>query len=694
MRPQILYPLFTPIENLQGVGSALGKKLEKIHITRIIDLLWHLPVKIQDRRYMPKIADAQSGNIATIKIRIDGIEKPNNPRQPWRIGASDGTGQMVISYFRASESWINKTFPIGEIRVVSGTLDYWHGTLQMSHPDYIGSFDDIAHIARIQPVWPLTAGVTNKLMGRLVTQSLERLADLEEWQDVHWLNKQSWPGFKECLLGLHNPESAEFLKLSHPYHRRLAYDEILAHQLALRLLRKYIKAQNGVAIKGNGEMVKAILKQLPFELTEAQKRSLREVLTDMREPSKMIRLIQGDVGSGKTMVALFAMITANEAGFQACMMAPTEILARQHYKTISDFAQYAGIETVLLTGREKGKTREAILEKIANGEAQIIIGTHALIQDDVQYYNLGLAVIDEQHRFGVQQRVTLTSKGKAVDLLVMTATPIPRSLMLTMWGDMESSRLDEKPHGRKPIETRTISNERLHDVTEAIGRAMQKGAKIYWVCPLVEESEQSDMAAAEDRYHQLQDYFGTDKVHLVHGKMKGKDKDAAMNAFKDGPPSILVATTVIEVGVDIPEATVIVIEHAERFGLAQLHQLRGRVGRDTTQSSCLLVYSRPLSYVAKERLKIMKDTNDGFLIAEKDLELRGAGDILGTRQSGLPEFKFVDLDAHKDLLLAAADDVNLILNKDPELKSERGHALRNLLYLFERDAAASLLSSG
>ncbi|MFV0431285.1 MAG: ATP-dependent DNA helicase RecG [Alphaproteobacteria bacterium] len=694
MRPQILYPLFTSIEKLQGVGSTLGKKLEKIGLVRIIDLLWHLPTKVQDRRYMPKISEAQANVIATLKVRVDGIEKPHNPRQPWRIGVSDGTGQMVISYFKASESWIIKNFPIGEVRVVSGHLDFWHGQLQMSHPDYIGSIDDMAYIAKLHPIWPLTAGITNKFMGRLVTQALERLEDFEEWQDKSWLKKNEWPSFKNCLYELQNPSSTEVLTLSSLYRRRLAYDEILAHQLALLLLRKHIKSQNGIAIKGNGEKVKEILAHLPFELTDAQRRSLKEILLDMRQPSKMVRLLQGDVGSGKTMVALFAMVTATEAGLQACMMAPTEILARQHYKVISTYAQKVGVHTILLTGREKGKKRQEILEQIASGKAQIIIGTHALLQDDVLYHNLALAVIDEQHRFGVQQRVTLTAKGKAVDLLVMTATPIPRSLMLSMWGDMESSKLDEKPQGRKDIATRALPSERLGDVVQAIGRAMTNDAKVYWVCPLVEESEKSDMIAAEDRYQQLKEFFGEEKVHLVHGKMKAKEKDEAMAAFKDGGASILVATTVIEVGVDVPEATVMVIEHAERFGLSQLHQLRGRVGRDNSQSSCLLVYHQPISHVAKERLKILRKTNDGFLIAEKDLELRGSGDLLGTKQSGLPEFKFVDLEAHRDLLFAAADDVQLILNQDPELKSERGQALRILLYLFERDAAASLLSSG
>ncbi len=694
MRPSILYPLFTAIENLQAVGPANAKKLEKLHITRIVDLLWHLPHKIQDRRYMPKIAQANADIIATLKVRIDNIEKPYNPRKPWRITASDSTGSMIISYFRASEKWITKTYLIGEIRVISGPLDFWHGTLQMSHPDYVGAMSDIDYIARIHPVWPLTAGITNKFINHLMNQALARIENFPEWQDENWLKQKGWKHFKSAITHLQYPESAQALELNHPDRARLAYDEILAQQLALRLLRQHMRAKSGCIIKGDSIKAKQILSHLPFELTKAQKRSLREILTDMRQETKMVRLLQGDVGSGKTLVALFAMATANEAGFQSALMAPTEILARQHYQSINELALHANINVILLTGREKGKKRQEILEQIATGEAHIIIGTHALIQEDVFYKNLAFAVIDEQHRFGVHQRMALTNKGRAVDLLVMTATPIPRSLMLSVWGDMESSKLDEKPTGRLPIETRIIANNRTDEVISGLKRAIAQGEKIYWVCPLVEETEKSDLTAAEDRYEMLKSYFTEDQLYLVHGKMKAKDKDLAMQNFKESGGAILVATTVIEVGVDISDATIMVIEHAERFGLAQLHQLRGRVGRNNKQSSCLLMYSSPLSFVAKERFKIMRQTNDGFLIAEKDLELRGAGEILGIKQSGMPEFTFADLEVHKDLLLAAADDVKLILNQDPELQTHRGQALRLLLYLFEKDAAANLLHSG
>ncbi len=694
MRPEELYPLFTPIEALHGVGQSHAKKLEKLGLVRIIDLLWHLPVKVLDRRYMPKISEAVVNNIATIKLRIDKIEKSPNPKSPWRIHVSDTTGHMVISYFRASSAWIEKTFPIGSVRVVSGHVENRHGILQMNHPDYIGSIEDLPHIARLQPVWSLTAGITGKYMERLVNQALMRVKDLPEWQDETWLKRQFFPNFSDCLYALHHPDDEKLLSAEHTYRKRLAYDEVLAHQLALRLIRQHLREKTGTSIVGDGHLISAIIKQLPFDMTQAQKRCIKEIAADMQSPHKMVRLLQGDVGAGKTLVALMAMAVAVEAGYQAAMMVPTELLARQHIASIMEMIKHTDIHAVILTGKEKGKKRKEILAQIASGEANIIIGTHALIQEDVEYHKLALAIIDEQHRFGVHQRVQLLNKGQATDLLVMTATPIPRSLMLSVWGDMESSKLDEKPKGRKPIITTAMPAERLYDVIEALSRAMAQGNKIYWVCPLVDESEKIDLAAAEDRYITLKDHFGEGKVALVHGKMKMAEKDEAMMRFKDGDASLLVATTVIEVGVDVPEATIMVIEHAERFGLAQLHQLRGRVGRSDAQSSCILLYDGPLGHVSKERLKIMRSTNDGFVIAEKDLELRGSGDILGSRQSGIPQFKFMDLELHKDLMFAAADDVKLILHNDPKLQTARGQALRTLLYLFEKDSAIDLLQSG
>lgn len=694
MRPSHLYPLFSPIENLKSVGNNYAKKLQKLGISRVIDLLWHLPVKLQDRTYMPQVSEAIVGHMATMKLQINAIEKAPNPKSPWRIFASDTTGQMTLSYFRASPAWIEKTFPIGEVRVVSGMLDMYHGQLQMSHPDYVGSVADLSHIARLMPVWPLTAGITNKFMQQLIEQALLRIDMIEEWQNEAWLKQNDFPSFQEALHKLHNPDDMTYMEPSHPFRQRLAYDEILAHQLALRLIRRHMKSKSGIAITSQGQRIQQAQSKLPFKMTNAQYRCIDEILKDMAQPAKMVRLLQGDVGSGKTLVALMAMLQAVEAGYQSCLMTPTEILARQHLSSLQAMTAHMDIEIVILTGREKGKKRQEILDKIQNQEAHIIIGTHALIQDDVIYKKLGLAIIDEQHRFGVQQRVNLLAKGEYVDLLVMTATPIPRSLMLSAWGDMESSKLDEKPAERKPIETRAAPQDKIMNVVEGLKRALSSNQKIYWICPLVEESEKIDLVSVEERFEMLKQILGEDHVHLIHGKMKPKEKDAAMEKFKDGPPSVLVATTVIEVGVDVPDATIIVIEHAERFGLAQLHQLRGRVGRGDQASHCILLYKAPLNPVSKERLNVMRQSNDGFLLAEKDLELRGSGDILGTRQSGMALFQFTDLSSHKDLIYAAADDIELILNKDPQLQSRRGEALRTLLYLFEKDAAIHLLASG
>jgi ATP-dependent DNA helicase RecG len=563
----------------------------------------------------------------------------------------------------------------------------------MAHPDHIGPLEELEKLAAVEPVYPLTAGLPPKTLRRAVQAALERVPKLAEWQDAAWLTKNRWPSFNEALHAVHAPEAEPDLFALTPFHSRLAYDELLANQLALALVRRSMKKMAGRSITGNGQLRRKVKEALPFELTGAQTRSISEILADMTAPARMLRLLQGDVGSGKTVVALFAMLNAVEAGAQAAMMAPTEILARQHFATLEPLAKAASVPLALLTGRDKGKARQAILDGLASGEIPLVVGTHALIEEDVVFKDLALAVIDEQHRFGVHQRLGLSGKSKACDVLVMTATPIPRTLTLTAYGDMDVSKLDEKPPGRKPVDTRAMPLAKAEDVTAAITRAMSKGAKIYWVCPLVEESEKIDLKAAEERFAHLQEHF-PGKVGLVHGRLKAAEKDRVMADFASGPLSILVATTVIEVGVNVPEATVMVIEHAERFGLAQLHQLRGRVGRSDAVSVCLLLYGNPLSETAKARLKIMRETEDGFRIAEEDLRLRGAGELLGTRQSGLPEFKLADLAHHGDLLAVARDDAKLILERDLELESERGQALRTLLYLFARDAQVATLRSG
>jgi ATP-dependent DNA helicase RecG len=458
-------------------------------------------------------------------------------------------------------------------------------------------------------------------------------------------------------------------------------------------VRAHARRPRGRQSTGDGTLSKRIIAALPYDLTGSQLRAITDIVADLSKPERMSRLLQGDVGSGKTVVALLAGASVIEAGRQAALMAPTELLARQHWNTIAPLAQAAGIRAAILSGRERGRARTDILARLARGEIDLLIGTHALFQDDVDFRDLALAVVDEQHRFGVHQRLALARKGEAVDLLVMTATPIPRTLVLTFFGDMDSSELREKPAGRQPIDTRTIPLERLNEIVDAVGRALREERRVYWVCPLVEESELIDLAAAQDRFRTLAARFGG-VVDLVHGKMKWPDKDAAMARFAAGESKLLVATTVIEVGVDVPEASVMVVEHAERFGLAQLHQLRGRIGRGIERSTCLLLYKTPLGETAKARLAVMRETEDGFRIAEEDLRLRGEGDVLGTRQSGLPGFRVARIETHAPLLQAARDDAALILARDPELTSARGEALRVLLYLFERDEAIRLLRAG
>ena len=693
MRPESLFPLFRPVTTLKGVGARTAVLIEKVAGQQVVDLLWHLPSDIIDRRYTPKIADAEPDTIATITIRVTQHYKPHNQRQPYKITAMDDTGAMTLVFFRARADYLLKILPEGEVRVISGKVEKFGDTLQMTHPDHIVTEDDIESLNKVEPVYPLTAGLSLKVLGKTMRAALEVPKALPEWLDPALVDRENWVTWHESLLAVHAPESTNDLSVQTPPHRRLAYDELLANQLALAIVRAQMKRLKGVPLKGDGSLRNKVLTALPFDLTNSQNFTLSEIDADLAADHRMLRLLQGDVGSGKTIVALMAMLSAIEAGSQAVIMAPTEILSRQHMVTISQMAEAAGIQPVLLTGRERGNKRDAILEKLKTGAARLAVGTHALFQDDVEYHDLRVAIIDEQHRFGVHQRLTLAAKGPAIDVLVMTATPIPRTLMLTAYGDMDVSRLTEKPAGRKPIQTVLISNDRLDEVVHAVGRAVKSNARVYWVCPIIEESETSDMAAAELRYDHLKAAFG-ERVGLVHGRLKGAEKDAVMSAFKDGEIDILVATTVIEVGVDVPEASVMVIEHAERFGLAQLHQLRGRIGRGSEKSTCLLMHVGHLGEIAKARLTTMRETDDGFVIAERDLELRGAGELLGTRQSGLPEFRLANISDHGDLLQIARDDAEVILNIDPELQSTRGQALRHLLYLFERDAAVKNLRSG
>ena len=693
MRPEILFSLFKSITSLVGVGPRIATLIEKIAGPHIVDLCCHLPHALIDRRYAPQIADAQSGVIATMTVTVIAHKKPANRRMPYKVTCSDGTGKIDLVFFHAHEDFLTAKLPVGETRVVSGRLEIFSSGLQITHPDHIEPLDKIDQVKTVEAVYPLTAGLTLKTITKTINGALGEVPELAEWIDPSLMRREKWPEWRAALFTAHQPQSEKSLAPISNARMRLAYDELLANQLALAIMRREMRKIKGRSYSGDGHLYQSIMSHLPFQLTNAQNIVLAEISADMSSKNRMLRLLQGDVGSGKTVVALLSMATAIEAGCQTVLMAPTEVLARQHLATIAPFAEKAGIKVVALTGRDKGKPRQLILDKLASGEAKIAIGTHALFQDDISFNNLGFAVIDEQHRFGVHQRLQLASKGVGVDVLVMTATPIPRTLMLTAYGDMDVSRLMEKPIGRKPIDTRALPIERLDDIINGVGRSLKTGAKIFWICPLVEESEKVDLAAAEDRHAHLSKIFGA-QVGLIHGRMKAAEKDAAMEAFTNGDVKILVATTVIEVGVDVPDANVMVIEHAERFGLAQLHQLRGRIGRGDQASNCLLLYAQPLGKTAQARLKVMRDTEDGFIIAEEDLKLRGAGELLGTRQSGMAEFRLADLAVHGDILAIARDDAALFLQRDPHLESERGQAIRTLLYLFSCDTAVRNLRSG
>lgn len=694
MRPEILFPLFAPLRSLPGIGPRLEALISKLVGPKVVDLCWHLPVGLVDRRKRPKIADIQDGEIVTVEVQVGVHIVPRQKRLPYRVHVHDETGEMQIVFFNPHGDWLARMMPEGATRILSGKVEFYQGQPQMTHPDHIVSPEDIASLPLLEAIYPLTAGVTLKPLQKAVKAAISLAPELPEWQDEAWLKAQQWDGWHSSLLAAHNPESVEALDPHDAARARLAFDELLANQLALGLVRLRMRKLPGRTIKGDGHLRDKVIRALPFALTRAQVTALAEIDDDMAESHRMLRLLQGDVGSGKTVVALLAMLNAVEAGFQAAMMAPTEILTRQHFASLAPLCEAAGVRLELLTGREKGKRRGEVLDALAEGSIDILVGTHALFQEDVAFKSLGVAIVDEQHRFGVHQRLALQAKGGVgTDVLVMTATPIPRTLTLTAYGDMDVSRLLEKPAGRQPIDTRALPLERLDDVVASLDRAMASGAQVYWVCPLVEESDEIDAAAAEERYAHLHEIFG-DVVGLVHGRMKAAEKDAAMTRFASGETRILVATTVIEVGVNVPSATVMVIEHAERFGLAQLHQLRGRVGRGADKSSCLLLYQTPLGETATARIKIMRETEDGFRIAEEDLKLRGAGELLGTRQSGLPTFRMADVAVHGELLAAAYDDARMILNRDPELESPRGLALRVLLYLFERDEAIRNLRSG
>lgn len=694
MRPALLNPLFADLTALPGVGPKIAALIAKAAGgPRLVDLVLTPPHGIIDRSYRPTISEAKVGDIATLEVTIDRHDPPPVKARPYRVICSDETGFITLVYFHPRKDYLQKLLPEGARRIISGRVDDFSGARQMLHPDHVADPDKPDDLALFEPIYPLTAGLGPAVMAKAMRAALARVPTLPEWQDEDWRARQQWPSFNEALNALHKPQSAADASLHTQARARLAYDELLANQAALALIRHARTASAGRRSRIATDLRKTARAALPFALTGAQERVLADIDRDMAQEKRMVRLVQGDVGSGKTLVAFFAMLNAVESGAQAALMAPTEILARQHAASLADIAAATGVTIETLTGRDKGREREAKLTGIARGYVHIVIGTHALFQKTVAFHNLALVVVDEQHRFGVHQRLALSAKGPAPDTLVMTATPIPRTLALTAYGDMDASAIDEKPPGRKPIKTSAIPTARLDDIVSGLARTIARGEQAYWVCPLVAESDLIDLTSAEERADALRAVLG-DRVGLVHGKMTGPEKDAAMAAFHRGELSVLVATTVIEVGVDAPNATVIVIEHAERFGLAQLHQLRGRVGRGDRQGHCILFYKAPLGTVAKARLQIMRESDDGFRIAEEDLRLRGPGDFLGAAQSGLPVFNLADASAHQSLLKAANDDARLIVERDPRLESPRGAALRVLLYLFQRDDAVRLIRSG
>ncbi len=687
MRPAILNPLFTETAALKGVGAALVRQLARLKLTRALDLCFHLPVMAIERVQVDRIDETLVGRPIVVVLTIVRHDQ-GGPRSPLRVRAVDADGQWVdLVFFGQSGAWARSKLPIQQQRRITGKLDRYGQSLQISHPEIALPGEALGPMLR-EPVYPLTEGVTNKRMGQIVGLGLERAPELPEWIEPSVLERHGWLGWRDALTAAHALLGEGAAK------DRLAYDELLANQLALLLVRRDTRMRKGRALAGDGRLTAPLIASLPWAMTAAQRRVLGEISGDLAQSAPMLRLLQGDVGSGKTLVALVSMLVAVEAGAQAALLAPTEILARQHFATLQNLLGDLPVRVAILTGRDKGKTRLDLLDDLAMGRIDVLVGTHAIFQDSVDYHDLGLVVVDEQHRFGVAQRLMLAAKAKAPPhLLAMTATPIPRTLALTAYGEMDGSRIDELPPGRQPIETRVMPVERMDEVVDALGRHLAGGGQAYWVCPLVEGSETGDEAAAELRATMLRARFGGG-VGLVHGRMKPAEKDTVMADFAAGTLGLLIATTVIEVGVDVPNATLMIIEAAERFGLAQLHQLRGRVGRGEGRSVCLLLRGGDLSETAKARLKLMRETNDGFRIAEEDLRLRGAGEILGVRQSGEAAFRLADPERTAKFVGMARDDARLLLDRDGGLDGPRGQAARVLLYLFERDAGVALLRSG
>jgi ATP-dependent DNA helicase RecG len=680
-----LAPLFAPLTSLRGIGPAVAGLIARAAGgDRVIDLLFHMPESYLDRSARPTIRNAKPGSVATLAVEVVRHERPATSRQPWRIVVKDETGVAELVFFKFTRE---AQTPPGAKLLVSGKLDVFNGRLSIAHPDHLVPVDQADRIPAIEPVWPLTGGLWPRQIAAGLAQALEFLPDFPEWHTESLLKRERWPSFGDALRGVQMPATGA---PERRFRARLAYDELLAGQVAMAVIRGRVRARSGQPLIGDSRLRDVAMQRFGFAPTPSQVKALQEIDADLASPHRMLRLLQGDVGSGKTLVALLSMLRAVEAGKQAALMAPTEVLAKQHFRTLT---RLCPIPVALLTGSVKGKERARLLRGIKDGSIQIVVGTHALFQDAVEYRDLALAVIDEQHRFGVNQRLTLGSKGERTDVLVMTATPIPRTLLLTQWGEMDVSRLTEKPAGRLPIRTTLHSLGTMKTVLDGVARKLDEGAQVYWVCPLVAESEALDVAAAQERYIDLKRLFG-DRVGLAHGQQTSEVRDAALAGFVAGTIRLLVATTVVEVGVDVPEASVMVIEHAERFGLAQLHQLRGRVWCGDEASFCLLLHEDWVNETARRRLTLLRDTEDGFLIADEDFRLRGGGDLLGTRQAGLPGYRLADPVDHESLLHMAHRDAEVLLSRDPKLETARGRAMRVLLKLFERNVAMRTLAAG
>ena len=700
-RPDSLSPLFRSLPSIKGVGDKLAALLRRYfgapdgQEAIALDLLMHMPTGVVDRRRQVGIAEAFLNQTVTLRLHIDRHQPPprGKPQVPHRVFAHDETGDISLVYFGSQGGWVEKLLPVGEERYVSGQVGFFNGQKQITHPDYVVPADQFATLPLVEPVYPLTQGLSHKALGKLVRQVLDTIPSIPEWLDPATVRERQWPPFAEALRQVHAPESPEQAELWAPARMRLAYDEYLAGQVALQLIRSTMVSACGIARRFTGTVTGSVRAALPYSLTAGQEQAIAEIMADLAAPDRMSRLLQGDVGSGKTAVALMTMAAMVEDGAQSALMAPTEILATQHYNSLQPLCDAAGLRIELLTGKLPAAERRARLAALASGEAHIAVGTHALFQSGIAFRNLGLVVVDEQHRFGVHQRLALSDKGQHTDLLVMTATPIPRTLVLTHFGDMAVSVLREKPRGRQPIDTAVLSVGEYDRVVARLRARIADGAQAYWVCPLVEESETLEVVSAEDRAAELRQVFG-DQVALVHGRMSAAAKQDVMARFAANEIKLLVATTVIEVGVDVPNASIIIIEHAERFGLAQLHQLRGRVGRGSIRSACLLLYKEPLSETAQARLETMKATEDGFEIAERDLELRGQGDLLGTRQSGMPGYRIAVPDVHRHLLDFAHEEAKALLRDNPGLTGPRGDAARALLYIFRKDLAIPLIRAG